>query len=68
MEWTLNYGQKLQPKYASGTRHGSGFDSHQNCPHFGTDKAIKSYDGNSCKNVYVVPQLHISGLHVKKIK
>ena len=29
---------------------------------------LKTLDGSSCKNVYLVPQLHMSGIHMKKFK
>ena len=32
-------------------------------PHFGTHMVIKTLDGSNCKNVSLVPQLHISGIH-----
>ena len=41
----------------------------KNWPQFGTHMVIKTLDGSCCKQMYKLkPQLHISGIHMKKLK
>ena len=67
-EWTLNKGQKVTTQIWIWSWIQIQHWPPKNWLHFGTHMVIKTLDGSSCKKLQLVPQLHISGIHVKKFK